>query len=64
MGTKQEEEEENIEPADIQLTPAEISMCDVDILFQKLASVGVTYVGLADLLEQYSLKSHKQPMVY
>ena len=63
MGAKQEEEE-NIEPVDIQLTPAEISMCDVDILFRKLASVGVTYVGLADLLEWYCLKSHKQLMVY
>ena len=56
--------QEGVELGGMQLTPAEISTWEVDVTFRKLASMGVSYVGSADLLEQYCLKSHKQPMVY
>jgi hypothetical protein len=64
--TGQEGDASNAEPtgqegdaSDAEPTAAQIAFWDVDVVFWKLASMGVTYIGAADMLERYSMKSKK-----
>jgi hypothetical protein len=52
------------EAGDVEPSVAEIALWDVDVTFRKLVAMAVTYVGAADILERYCVKSRKHPTIF
>ena len=51
------------EAGDTEPSVVEIALWDVDVIIQKLVSMGATNVGAADIMEQFSAKSKKHPTI-